>query len=344
MQSPVLRQSALNRAVLARQHLLERVGTSLPKLLEKIGGIQAQYAPSMYVGVWSRLDDFERDDLTRALERRKVVQATLMRATIHLVSARDYWPFANALRDHRRDWWLRINKGTLDRRTLDDAAKRVRKRLAAGPMSRKELDELLGKSLAKSFWMWIDLVRVPPAGTWERRRADIYGAAEEWTPPQDVSPDEGVRRLVRAYLSGFGPASRRDIADWAGLPMRDVGPALDRMRLRRFADEEGHELLDLPRAPLPDADTPAPVRFLPTWDATLLANVRRSGILPEEYRTRIFSTKTPHSFPVFLVDGSVAGTWRYEDGAVRLDPFERLSRATTKALEEEAERLRAFHE
>jgi hypothetical protein len=313
-------------------------------MLERIGGIQAQYAPSMYVGVWARLDGFERDHLTRALERRKVVQATLMRATIHLVSARDFWPFANALRDQRREWWVRINKGALDRKTLDAAAKRVRKRLADGPMSRKELDELLGKQLAKSFWMWIDLVRVPPSGTWERRRADIYGAAEEWVEPEDVSPEEGVERLVRAYLSGFGPAARRDIADWAGLPMRAVGPALDRMRLRYLTDEDGNELLDLPRAPLPDEDTPAPVRFLPTWDATLLANVRRSGILPERYRPAIFGTKTPHSFPVFLVDGSVAGTWRYEKGAVRLDPFEGLSRATTRALEEEAERLRAFHE
>jgi len=333
----------LNRAVLARQHLLERATGSLPKLLEKIGGIQAQYAPSMYVGVWSRLENFERDELTHALERRKVVQATLMRATIHLVSARDYWPFANALRDHRREWWIRINKGSVDRKTLDAAAKRVRKRLADGPMNRKELDELLGKQLAKSFWMWIDLVRVPPSGTWERRRADLYGAAEEWIEPDDVSPEQGVERLVRAYLSGFGPAARKDIADWAGLPMRDVGPALERMHLRRFAVEDGGELLDLPRAPLPDADTPAPVRFLPTWDATLLANVRRAGILPERYRPAIFSTKTPHSFPVFLVDGAVAGTWRYENGAVRLDPFERLSRAATSALDEEAESIRAFH-
>jgi hypothetical protein len=334
----------LNRAVLARQHLLERGTTSLPKLLEKVGGIQAQYAPSMYVGVWSRLENFERDDLTRALERRKVVQATLMRATIHLVSARDYWPFANALRDHRREWWIRLHKGAVDRKTLDGAAKRVRNRLADGPMSRKELDDLLGKQLAKSFWMWIDLVRVPPSGTWERRRADLYGAAEEWIEPEDVSPEKGVERLVGAYLSGFGPAGRKDIADWAGLPMRDVGPALQRMRLRRFTDEHGGELLDLPRAPIPDQDTPAPVRFLPTWDATLLANVRRSEILPEEYRPAIFSTKTPHSFPVFLVDGAVAGTWRYEKGAVRVEPFGRLSRATTRALDEESERVRVFHQ
>jgi Winged helix DNA-binding domain len=343
-QPPTLSQRALNRAVLARQGLLERAKGSLPKLLERVGGIQAQYAPSMYVGVWSRLANFERDDLARALERRTVVQATLMRATIHLVSARDYWAFANALRDHRRKWWIRINKGTLDERTLDAAARRVRKRLADGPLRRAELDELLGKDLAKSFWMWIDLVRVPPSGTWERRRADIYGAADVWIEPDEVPPADGVERLVRAYLSGFGPAARTDIADWAGLPMGDVGPALERLRLRRFADETGNELLDLPRAPLPDPDTPAPVRFLPTWDATLLANVRRAGILPEEHRPKVFGIKTPHSFPTFLVDGAVAGKWRYEKGSMRIEPFRRFDRATKRELDDEAERVRAFHE
>jgi hypothetical protein len=339
-----LTRRELNRALLARQLLLERAALPLPDALEQVAGIQAPYAPSMYVGLWSRLEGFERDDLTRALERRKVVQATLMRATIHLVSARDYWPFANALRGHRREWWIRINKGTVDRRTLDAAAKRVRRRLADGPMHRKELDELLGKTLAKSFWMWIDLMRVPPAGTWERRRADLYAAAEEWIEPEDVSAEAGVQRLARAYLSGFGPAAPRDVADWAGLPMRDVRPALEGLRLRRFVDENGEELVDLPRGVLPDPDATAPVRFLPTWDATLLAHARRSGILPEKYRPAIFRIKTPHSFSTFLVDGSVAGIWKYEKGGIVLDPFERLSRATTRALGDEAERLQAFHE
>jgi len=113
--------------------------------------------------------------------------------------------------------------------------------------------------------------------------------------------------------------------------------------VRRFRDEDGGELVDLPRAPLPDADTPAPVRFLPTWDATLLVHARRTGILPEEYRPRIFSTKTPHSLGTFLVDGAVAGTWRYERERIVIDPFARLSRATKLELDDEAERLAAFH-
>jgi hypothetical protein len=191
--------------------------------------------------------------------------------------------------------------------------------------------------------MWLDLVRVPPSGTWERRRADIYAAAEDWLGPPDVSPEDGMELLVRRYLAGFGPATRNEIADWAGLPVGALAPALDRLRLRRFRAEDGAELLDLPRAPLPDPETPAPVRFLPTWDATLLVHARRTGILPEEHRPRVFSTKTPQSVPTFLVDGEVAGTWRHDRGRVRLEPFGRLDRATRAELDEEAERLAAFH-
>ena len=115
------------------------------------------------------------------------------------------------------------------------------------------------------------------------------------------------------------------------------------MALRRFRDEQGKELLDLPRAPLPDPETPAPVRFLPTWDATLLVHARRTGILPERYRALVFSTKTPHSVGTFLVDGAVAGTWRFDAGRVEITPFERLDRAVSATLREEAERLAAFH-
>lgn len=114
------------------------------------------------------------------------------------------------------------------------------------------------------------------------------------------------------------------------------------MRLRRFRDDHGGKLLDLPRAPLPDSETRVPVRFLPTWDAALLVHARRTQILPESYRPLVFDTKTPHSVPTFLVDGAVAGTWRYEGGRVRLDPFDTLSRAIRGDLEDEAERLAAF--
>src|SRR6185503_3822949 len=127
------------------------------------------------------------------------------------------------------------------------------------------------------------------------------------------------------------------------LKKRDLDPALARIELRHFRDEGGAELLDLPRAPLPEADTPAPPRFLPVWDATLLVHARRTGILPEKYRSRVFNVKTPQSTATFLVDGAVAGTWRYEKDRVKLSPFGRLDRSAKRALDEEAERLAALH-
>jgi hypothetical protein len=340
-----LSQRELNRALLARQGLLERWSTTLPRALERMAGLQAQYAPSMYIGLWSRVAGFERDALTRALERRAVVQGTLMRATIHLVSRRGYWPFAVAIRAARREWWLRAvgRKGREDE--LAAAAERLRAafRSRSGPLRRAELEEIVGKDLASYVGLWIDLVRVPPSGTWERRRADLFAPADEWLGREDVSYENALDHTLRRYLGGFGPASRKDIADWAGLPVRALEPALERLRPRRFQADDGTELLDLARAPLPDPETPAPVRFLPTWDAVLLVHARRTGILPEEHRPRIFSSKNPHSSPTFLVDGAVAGTWKHEKGRIALEPFDHLDSATRAELEAEAERLAAFH-
>ncbi len=141
--------------------------------------------------------------------------------------------------------------------------------------------------------LWLDLVRVPPQGTWERPRADNYGLAEHWVGPPASSREEGVRLAVRRYLGGFGPAPARDIAAWAGLPVSEVTRAVAHMRLTRYRDEAGGELLDLPRLPIPDSGTPAPVRLLGTFDAVLLANCRRARILPEDYRKRIFGTNDP---------------------------------------------------
>jgi hypothetical protein len=338
-----LSQRELNRALLARQLLLERARSSMPRALERMGGVQAQYAPSMYVGLWSRVEGVRRDQVTRAIERRSVVQGTLMRSTIHLVSARDYWPFAVAVAPGRREWWRRVNRDGPTDREMTAAVRRARKRLAGGSVRRAELEELLGRRAAIGIGIWLHLVRVPPSGTWERRRADLYALAEDWLGPPEIDPDEAVAHLVRSYLRGFAPATRADIAGWAGLPVGAIALALERLELRRFRGEQGEELLDLPRAPLPDPDTPAPVRFLPVWDATLLVHARRTGILPEEYRPRVFNVRTPHSVNTFLVDGAVAGAWRYEKGRIVLSPFEQLDRGTRRQLEAEAERLAELH-
>jgi hypothetical protein len=166
--------------------------------------------------------------------------------------------------------------------------------------------------------------------------------AEDWVTMTVVSEEEALGYLVRRYLGGFGPASIADISSWAGVPIITLRPIVERMRLRTFRDIEDGELLDLPRQPLPPADTAAPVRFLPTWDATLLAHARRTQIMPEEYRSIVFNTKNPQSVSTFLIDGAVAGTWKQEGSAVSLEPLTPVPRTFRRELEEEARRLSGF--
>src|SRR4051812_11501007 len=326
-----MEQRALNRALLARQGLLYRSADPIPRLLERMAGLQSQYAPSMYIGLWSRLEGFERAALTRALEERAVVQGTLMRSTIHLVSREDYWPFAIAVRESRRASWLRATK----RDPPEAAAGTLRAALAGGnTLRRKEIEALIGKEAAHGVGLWVDLVRAPPSGTWERRRADLYALAEDWIGPPEIGEQAAQEHLVRRYLAGLGPASAQDVASFTGLPAA-VADGLDLVR--------EDDLLDVAGAPRPGPDTPAPPRFLGTWDASLLVHARRTGILPEEHRPKIFHTKAPQSFPTFTVDGTVAGTWKHVDGRIELSPFGRLAAAHRRALEVEAEGLAAWH-
>jgi winged helix DNA-binding protein len=325
-----LTQRELNRAVLARQGLLERHDAPLPRVLSRIGGIQAQYAPSMYIGLWSRVKDLDRDAVTHALNRRAAVQATLMRSTIHLVAKADYWPLALAIREGRRAWWQRARGSTID---MDAVARTAREALEQGPLKRAELEALVGKDAFNGFGLWVDMVRVPPSGTWERRRADLYGLAETWVGP----PKEEPGLLARRYLQGFGPSTPQEIASFAGVTVKQLD--LDALELRRFSAEDGAELLDVPRAALP-GDVYAPPRFLPTWDATLLVHARRALIIREEDRPRIFNTKLPQSLPTYLIDGTVAGTWRHENGRITLDPW--YDHPDREALEEEADALAQY--
>jgi hypothetical protein len=339
----------LNRAVLARQLLLERSKLPVPRALERVGGLQTQYAPTGYIGLWSRLHGFRRDTLTRALEQRRVVQATLMRVTIHLVSAADYPLMAEGLRRGRRAWWGSVMRHQVDGLDMERVAATLRKALAEGPRRQNDLRAVLedqGFPLPAAWsgaGLWVDLVRIPPSGTWDSRRADLYGLAETWLGRSQATEARGLELLVKRYFGGFGPASMKDLASWSGLPATTLAQVVDRLPMRRFRDENGGELFDLPRQPLPDPSAPAPVRFLSTWEAVLLVHARRTQILAEEDRPRVFNTRTPHSVPTFLADGRVAGTWAYDKGKVRVVPFSPLPRAVRRQVEEEAAALAAFH-
>jgi len=188
----VLSRRALNRSLLARQHLLERCALPLPVAIEQVGGLQTQYAPAGYIGLWSRLAGLSRDALTRALFGRSVIQGTLMRSTIHMVSATDYWRLAGGIREGRRAWFLRTHARPAGGIDMEAVARAIRGLLADGPRRRSELVRALDEAgFPAVAWsgagLWVDMVRVPPSGTWERRRADLFGLAEAWVGPDVTS-------------------------------------------------------------------------------------------------------------------------------------------------------------
>jgi hypothetical protein len=294
------------------------------------------------------LRDFPREALTKALMNRDAIQGTLMRSTIHTVSRADYPVLLAGVRSARRDWWLRVVRHQGHGLDMDVVAAIVRERLSRGHARAAELRALLAANgIPAIAWsglgLWLEMIRVPPSGTWDRRQADLYGLADDWVGAIAATEEAGLAMLVRRYLGGFGPARLADIASWAGLPPAKVIPVVEGMELRRFRDEDDKVLFDLPRAPLPDPGVRAPVRFLQTFEALLMIHARRSQVMPEQFRPIVFNTKTPHSMPVFLIDGAVAGTWRHGGGRISLKPFEPIPRSVRRELDEEAKALAAFH-
>jgi hypothetical protein len=188
----------------------------------------------------------------------------------------------------------------------------------------------------------VDLVRVPPQGTWETPRADLYGLADHWLEPIGIGEDGARDLLLRRYLGGYGPAALADASGWTGLSVPELRAVAERAELRRFRDEAGRELLDLPDGELPDPESPAPARFIGSFDAMLLTHARRTGVLPEAFRPVIFNIRTPRSWHTFLIDGRVAGTWRYDRHGISLEPLRAITAAERVALDEEAHRLEGF--
>lgn len=349
MTGDALTWAQLNRAVLARQLLLERAELPAVEAVEQLGGLQTQYAPSAYVGLWSRLAGFRRAELTEALLGARIVQAWVMRCTIHMVSARDYQPLTEAVRVQRRRWWLRSPRGVTEAE-MAAAAAVIGRLLADGPLRQADLvaglvSDGFPAAIFPGVQLWLDLVRVPPAGTWELPRAHVYGLADDWVPQRPpVGLAAAEEHLVKRYLAGFGPATPSDVSRYAGWTVTETKAVLSRLDLRTVRDPDGAQLVDLPAAPRPDGDTPAPVRFLSTFDALLLlGHAKRARIVPDDHRDKVFSSKMPQSTPTFLHDGQVAGTWRYLDNHVTPTPFAPLPRDARREVEEEAERLTAFY-
>jgi hypothetical protein len=335
----VVSQRELNRATLARQLLLERVRLSVPRAVERLCAMQAQSANAPYVGLWSRLEGFERDDLTRAYERRLVARATLFRVTIQLVSARDHPAFASLMhrrwRDDFANWGLPAEKW----------ARRIHRLAADGPFTYAEANRAVPELPERYRWRvrcLTPLVHVPPAGLWGQVRVRAT-TAERQLGFSPVEPREAAALLVRRYLAGYGPASRADLLRFAGVRAKDVDAGFEELepKLVELESEDGRALFDLRRAPRPPAETPAPVRFLPEWDHLILAFDDRRRVLPPEYREAVIRANGD-VYRTFLVDGMVAGTWSYKDGRVKVSPLAPLPRNVRREVDDEARRLAAF--
>ncbi len=340
--APVLTLRELNRAMLARQLLLGRASLPVETAIERLAALQAQWAPSPYIALWSRLRDFDRASLWSAIERKHtVIRARLMRGTLHLVSARDFYAYAVATQDLQRGAWNRLQVGQgVDPKAVAKLAVAFTRQPRVKEDVVAHLTERLGSFGGPYKWLiWrfvsahADLVSAPPGGHWAYGGTDApYVAARHWIDGGARPAEEkAIELLIRRYLAAFGPATLADIAQFAGQVPARIRPVLERLApsLRRFTDEQGRTLFDLPRAPRPSADTRSPVRFLPRYDELLIGYKHRDRVIAPKHRAAVYS-KNAIIEAVFLVDGVAAGTWSLKttktDAAVDIRPFGSLAR------------------
>jgi hypothetical protein len=355
MADNLLTRRALNRATLARQLLLEREETSALRAIEQLVGLQAQLARPPYIGLWSRVEGFQSEELTRLVLSRKAVRATLMRCTLHLMSARDYVQLRPALQPVLTRAMGSVLGERLGDVKLDQVLAAARTYLEQEPRTFNELRPLLmkldpkGDERAMGFAVrtQLPLVQVPTDTKWGYPGTADFTVAESWLG-EPLGTDGRPHTLVLRFLEAFGPASVGDAQTWSGLAgLREVLEEL-RPRLRVFRDERGRELFDLPKAPRPAEETQAPVRFLPDYDNLLLAHDDRTRVIADEHRRLITPSKNLRVLPSFLVDGFVAGTWEIERkkavATLVLHPFSALPKKVREELAEEGEKLTRFVE
>ncbi len=348
----VLGRRALNRALLARQMLLRRAQLPAFDAIERLVGMQAQAPNPPYVGLWTRLDGFHPDELSRLITERRAVRIALMRGTIHLVTARDCLalrPVLQPVLDRGLNTIFGARIAGVDTTALVAAGRalveeRPRTYADLGALLREQWPDHDAAALANAVRALAPLIQVPPRGIWGASGPAAHTTAESWLGrplEADPSPDAMVMR----YLAAFGPATVKDIQTWSGLTgLRAVTERL-RPRLRAFRDEQGAELFDLPDAPRPDPDIPAPPRFLPDYDNALLSHADRTRIMDDKHRTLVF-TKNGIIRATVLIDGFVRGTWtitrRRDAATLTIAPFAPLSAQDRAALAEESVRLLAF--
>ncbi|MGH3646507.1 MAG: winged helix DNA-binding domain-containing protein [Micromonosporaceae bacterium] len=353
MKSDVLGVRERNRALLARQLLLTRDDQGPLDAVGQLVGMQAQAPQAPYVGLWSRLTDFDPHELSKLLTERQVVRIGVMRGTVHLVTSDDCLLL--------RPWLQPIYDRTLTanpayRKAIDGVNEEVvdaaRELIDETPRTNAELRAFLAsrwpdRDAAALVWglrALLPCVQVPPRGLWGASGQATVTTAPAWLG-RPLATDPSPSPLVLRYLAAYGPASVQDMQTWCGLTR--LGPHFEELRpsLRVFRSESGAELFDLPDAPRPSAETPAPVRFLPEYDNLLRSHQERTHVMSSDARTRL-ATKNDSPRPTLLVDGLLAGGWRLDGtrktATLTIDPFVPLSAAAQSDVTAEAERLLGF--
>ncbi len=329
--------------------LLERVELDAVRAIERLAGMQAQYSPSPYIGLWSRVRDFQRKELEAALADQLVYKATLMRGTLHLVSAREFDLFRMASRFPRHVW----SEGPrqLVERGVDVEALReeILVALDERPLKKPELERAFRHRIPTDLPDWVAFSVIVSVGAAINHHGDAHfghfaGSRYRRAPLPAADPEDAIRAVVRSYLAAFGPATRADLAGWLGRSVSTFAAALDSLDLITFQADDGRKLVDLPEAPRPDSAVSAPVRFLPKWDNLLLAYDRRERVLPDALRKTVIR-KNGDVLSTFLVDGMVAGAWEAPlrgRAIITLQAFTALSVKHRRAVEREAESLLAW--
>jgi hypothetical protein len=357
----VVSTRSLNRALLARQGLLAPLAGPPAEVVERIGAVQAQHWPAVAVAVAARTADFDLPAFETALAAGELVFGTLLRGTLHVVSVREHPEYAAVTAASGADDWRRATKEPVpggealrreiaawaaeETRTAERIGEWIERRVAERPDLMPEPEvERLRASKWRPLRAWSGLVRVPADGRWSKSPAGYRAAPGDGSM---TNADAALDAVVRRHLRAFGPAALDDVAAWTGCRVPLVRSAVERLapELATFADDDGRTLHDLPHAPRPDADTPAPPRLLPWFDGTLLAYHprRRRRILPDAHRDAVYNRANLRYEPTFLVDGLVAGTWSIKterrQTTITLRPLEELDRRTRDGLVAEAERL-----
>lgn len=354
MADRVLTVRELNRTTLSRQLLLERTASSIPETVGRLVGLQAQLASAPYVGLWTRIHNFGRDALARLIEDHTIIKATLMRATLHLFTAEDYLLLHGAVQpalDAAQTSIAKRRDGDVDVAKVLAMAKAY---IGETPHTFAEISAYFTEQMPQfdigairyTIRTQLPLVQVPVSSGWSYPGNPQFTLAEGWLG-KPIPTENHFRTLVLRYLAAFGPATVTDLQKWSGIPKLKAAVEKLKHELVTYRDETKRELFDLPELPIIDADTPASIRFLPEFDNILLAYDKRTRIIANEYKSKVYLPGLRVA-ATLLIDGFVGGVWRMSTKkkitTLEIEPFHKLSKTNYDVLIEEAEKLVRFVE